>query len=282
MDFLSAPPYLRSDTATLFWNPPGTPFFLRKAVPAQEEFGVPEKTAAEWRAKQEAFLRWAKDAQMFCEAEVKKSYFLYNRFFEARGPLRGRVLDVGGGWGLFREWWRADPQACFTVHDPGAERFMSEPPESIRRYFRDGLSRAAWFVEGYGENLPYEDQSYDIALIAAALDHCADPPRVLAECHRVLKPGGALLVLQHVEPEARDTAGRIRRHVRRVISVLADMQRLRRAMRRLFVHPGDPHLHHFSAATLKQLVEAARFEACAIEALSAELGIVAVQARKGA
>jgi SAM-dependent methyltransferase len=49
------------------------------------------------------------------------------------------------------------------------------------------------------ENLPYEDESFDLVLVSAALHHCASPHRALLEMYRVARR--ALLAL-----EARDSA----------------------------------------------------------------------------
>lgn len=45
-----------------------------------------------------------------------------------------------------------------------------------------------------GEGLPFGDGCLDGALLECSLSVMADPDRVLAECRRVLKPGGKLLV----------------------------------------------------------------------------------------
>jgi ArsR family transcriptional regulator len=50
--------------------------------------------------------------------------------------------------------------------------------------------------------LPLQADSTDVALLSQALHHAEDPSRVLAEAHRVLRPGGRLLVLdlrEHTE-----------------------------------------------------------------------------------
>jgi ArsR family transcriptional regulator len=45
------------------------------------------------------------------------------------------------------------------------------------------------------EGLPLAADSADLALLSQALHHAKEPARVLAEAHRVLRPGGRLLVL---------------------------------------------------------------------------------------
>ncbi len=42
-------------------------------------------------------------------------------------------------------------------------------------------------------NLPFPDASFDLAVSLSVFEHVFDLPSVLAECHRVLKPGGVLV-----------------------------------------------------------------------------------------
>lgn len=44
------------------------------------------------------------------------------------------------------------------------------------------------------EEMPLEDCSYDLVLCTQVLEHCTNPQRIVDECHRVLKPGGTLIV----------------------------------------------------------------------------------------
>jgi len=48
-------------------------------------------------------------------------------------------------------------------------------------------------VHARAESLPFEDSSADLVTTHTVLMHVADPPAVLAELKRVLKPGGLLL-----------------------------------------------------------------------------------------
>jgi ubiquinone/menaquinone biosynthesis C-methylase UbiE len=52
-------------------------------------------------------------------------------------------------------------------------------------------------VTGLAEALPFADASFDTAVSTLTLCSVEDPRRALAELHRVLRNGGALLVLEH-------------------------------------------------------------------------------------
>ena len=44
------------------------------------------------------------------------------------------------------------------------------------------------------EQIPFRDQGFDLVLCTQMLEYAPDPGRVLSEIHRVLKPGGRLLL----------------------------------------------------------------------------------------
>ncbi|MGB9680637.1 MAG: class I SAM-dependent methyltransferase, partial [Minisyncoccia bacterium] len=51
-----------------------------------------------------------------------------------------------------------------------------------------------FFETGYAENIPYQDNSFDIILMEDVLEHVHDPKKVIQECYRVLKLGGKLII----------------------------------------------------------------------------------------
>jgi demethylmenaquinone methyltransferase / 2-methoxy-6-polyprenyl-1,4-benzoquinol methylase len=55
-------------------------------------------------------------------------------------------------------------------------------------------------VEADALSLPFQDRSFDALTIAFGLRNLEDPVRGLNEMHRVLKPGGALVILEFSKP----------------------------------------------------------------------------------
>jgi SAM-dependent methyltransferase len=49
-------------------------------------------------------------------------------------------------------------------------------------------------LRGRAEKLPCPPESADLVLLKEVLDHCYDPAAVLKEAHRVLRPGGLVLL----------------------------------------------------------------------------------------
>ena len=60
-----------------------------------------------------------------------------------------------------------------------------------KRALREDVTNAVQLVASDAHRLPFKDRSFDMAIVESVLIFC-DVPRVLAELHRVLKPGGRL------------------------------------------------------------------------------------------
>lgn len=163
-----------------------------------------------WKTPQEAFWRWTTQASKFPRDYVETDYRTFRHVFDKCGPLTGNVLDVGGQWGLKREWWNHQDNDIYVVHDPGVEPFLLGPHKSHLGLYERAFNLPMSFVEGLGEDLPYKDSSFDVCLIANTLDHVASPARVLNESRRCLKPGASLIITQSTKIPARNVGVSLR------------------------------------------------------------------------
>ena len=103
-----------------------------------------------------------------------------------------RVVDVGCGPGRFlRE--AAERGATAVGVDPSAQMRRL----ALRR-IPERLRSAITVTEGTAEHLPLEDGSATVVWAVASLHHWDDPDAGLAEVHRVLEPGGRLLVAERL------------------------------------------------------------------------------------
>lgn len=114
---------------------------------------------------------------------------------------RGVTLDLGAGTGLNLGHL---PAAVTGLH-------LVEPDPHMRaRLERVAPPSAAVHAAG-GEDLPVPDASVDTALSTLTLCSVDDPVAVAHELRRVLRPGGRLLLLEHVLSEDPRVARRQRR-----------------------------------------------------------------------
>jgi len=111
----------------------------------------------------------------------------------------GDVLEIGGGTG-----------ANLPCYGPAvASLAITEPqPPMLRRLGRNARARhpAAQVLRAPAEDLPFDDDSFDVAVSTLVLCGVDDQPRALRELRRVLRPGGRLLFIEHVRSDDPGTA----------------------------------------------------------------------------
>ena len=100
---------------------------------------------------------------------------------------RGRVLDVGCGTGR-----------NLPLLPPGSIG-IDPAPAPLRRARR--RAPAARLVQARAEDLPFRDGVFDTVVSGLTFCSVDDPGRGLAEIRRVLAPGGALRMLEHVRSQ---------------------------------------------------------------------------------
>ena len=106
----------------------------------------------------------------------------------------GRVLEIGGGTGANLPFYGAAV----------SELVIAEPEEPMARRLERklrGYQIPTRVIRAPAENLPLETASFDCAVATLVLCTVSDPARALPEVHRVLRPGGRLLFLEHVRSE---------------------------------------------------------------------------------
>ena len=130
----------------------------------------------------EAFDRWAREG---------RDRGMEDRHWHTAGPVLSRmpvetgdaVLDLGCGSGYAA-------RALREAGGAGRAYGLDASPEmahNAREYTDDG---AVGFFVGEFEHLPFADDALDHAFSMEAFYYATDPPAVLRELRRVLRPGG--------------------------------------------------------------------------------------------
>lgn len=108
----------------------------------------------------------------------------------AAGPACGDVLEVAVGTGLNLPCY---PRGiAFTGID------LSPAMLAIARDRARALGMAADLREASADALPFADDSFDTAVCTVSLCNIPADRAAIAEMYRVLRPGGRLILLDHV------------------------------------------------------------------------------------
>jgi len=108
---------------------------------------------------------------------------LARRLMELAGLIPGmRLLDAGCGRGEMLAAFARRGLACEGL-DLAEGASCPHPGVAVRQ------------ADIFGSAWPCADARYDAVFLKSVLEHVLDPGHLLAECKRVLKPGGALIVL---------------------------------------------------------------------------------------
>ena len=82
------------------------------------------------------------------------------------------------------------------------------------------LAPHAKLLRAPAEDLPFEDDSFDVAVSTLVLCSVDDQPRALRELRRVLRPGGRLLFLEHIRSDEPRLA-RLQDRMNRINNIVA-------------------------------------------------------------
>lgn len=108
------------------------------------------------------------------------------------------VLDVACGTGDLSQAFASGVAERVVGVD-----FTAEMLDIARRKLRDqppGLASKLSYAEGDAQALNFADRSFDVVSIAFGIRNVVSPITALREFHRVLRPGGRLVVLEFDRP----------------------------------------------------------------------------------
>lgn len=120
---------------------------------------------------------------------------LYRKDAQRRHGLKPgmKLLDVASGTGLM---------AVAAAELLGYDKDITcvEPSDGMIRVAKSKLH--ANFIQSGAESMPLPDSEFDFLTVGYAMRHFADLESTFREFHRVLKPGGKVLVLEVTRPDS--------------------------------------------------------------------------------
>ncbi len=120
----------------------------------------------------------------------------YKWYVDARNPLRRlqrrlllencegrRILDIGGGTG----------RTASALIQNGFEVTVLDRNENIMRFGRE-IHSSLIFIKGDAYRLPFKSGIFDEVLLEEIVEHFDDQEKAIEEVHRVLRPGGRVIL----------------------------------------------------------------------------------------
>ncbi len=132
------------------------------------------------------------------------------RSWQAFGQLLLRILpplviaDLGSGEGLISELLARRAKRVIAVDN--SEKMVSFGTHKVSQIGLKNLE----FRFGDLEDPPIDAESVDLAILSQALHHASDPARAIRSAHRILVPGGHIMILdllQHTFHQAHELYG---------------------------------------------------------------------------
>ncbi|MES2530129.1 MAG: class I SAM-dependent methyltransferase [Pseudomonadota bacterium] len=122
-----------------------------------------------------------------------------------------RVIDVGIGTGLVA-------REALALIGPGGQLTGVDPSPGMMAQV---ALPSVQLLAGRAEAIPCGDASADFLSMGYALRHISDVGAAFAEFHRVLRPGGRLVVLEITRPAGRIATALLKGYMRAVVPTIA-------------------------------------------------------------
>jgi phosphatidylethanolamine/phosphatidyl-N-methylethanolamine N-methyltransferase len=139
-----------------------------------------------------AYARWAPIYDAVCGPVMVKGR---RAAASAARAVGGKILEVGVGTGLSFDDYDASTEITgIDLCAPMLERARAKMASGRYPYVKDVLLMDA-------HAMTFADATFDCVVAQFVITLVADPERVLSECHRVVKPGGRIILVNHLYSE---------------------------------------------------------------------------------
>jgi phosphatidylethanolamine/phosphatidyl-N-methylethanolamine N-methyltransferase len=139
-----------------------------------------------------AYARWAPIYDAVCGPVMVKGR---RAAASAARAVGGKILEVGVGTGLSFDDYDASTEITgIDLCAPMLERARAKMASGRYPYVKDVLLMDA-------HAMTFADATFDCVVAQFVITLVANPEQVLSECHRVVKPGGRIILVNHLYSE---------------------------------------------------------------------------------
>jgi ubiquinone/menaquinone biosynthesis C-methylase UbiE len=139
-----------------------------------------------------AYARWAPIYDAVCGPVMVKGRRAAAAEARAQG---GKILEVGVGTGLsFDDYDASTDITGIDLCEPMLEKARAKMATGRYPWVREVRRMDAHHME-------FADQTFDCVVAQFVITLVANPEQVLSECHRVVKPGGRIILVNHLYSE---------------------------------------------------------------------------------
>jgi ubiquinone/menaquinone biosynthesis C-methylase UbiE len=139
-----------------------------------------------------AYARWAPIYDAVCGPVMVKGR---RAAASAARAVGGTILEVGVGTGLSFDDYDASTEITgIDLCEPMLERARAKLASGRYPYVKDVLLMDA-------HAMTFADATFDCVVAQFVITLVANPEQMLSECHRVVKPGGRIILVNHLYSE---------------------------------------------------------------------------------
>ena len=144
------------------------------------------------RTVETAYARWAPIYDAICGPVMVNGR---RAAAKSARDVGGKILEVGVGTGLsFDDYDFSTEITGIDLSAPMLEKARARMASGRYPYVRDVQEMDA-------HRMSFADATFDCVVAQFVITLVADPEQVLSECHRVVKPGGRIILVNHLYSE---------------------------------------------------------------------------------
>jgi phosphatidylethanolamine/phosphatidyl-N-methylethanolamine N-methyltransferase len=138
-----------------------------------------------------AYARWAPIYDAVCGPVMVKGR---RAAAAAAGEIGGKILEVGVGTGLSFDDYDSTEITGIDLSAPMLAKAREKMSSGRYPFVKDVQLMDA-------HRMTFADATFDCVVAQFVITLVADPEQVLCECHRVVKPGGRIILVNHLYSE---------------------------------------------------------------------------------